>query len=99
MIIKGDECPKITDTTFSKDMLKKYPQWESLNDKEMNEGTKLANLNHAHCDKCANDNKDYCEAFDAFFCITCDLWIERGCNDPQCRCGCNQRPARPSEVK
>ena len=37
------------------------------------------------------------ERHDAYFCIACDRWLEKGCSDPGCEF-CKARPARPSLV-
>ena len=66
---------------------------------KLNKGTKLANINHAHCVKCDNTNKDYSAKYDAFFCVACDLWLEKACSDPECSSHCYERPFKPSEVK
>lgn len=45
----------------------------------------------------------YNERYDAYFCKTCDEWLEKPCsaepNDPHgCWHECSTRPAKPSEV-
>ncbi len=46
------------------------------------------------CKKCQK-NKIYSYEFDAYFCIHCDEWLEKPCQDPDCR-HCPKRPAKPS---
>jgi hypothetical protein len=36
----------------------------------------------------------YHEAFDAFFCATCNCWLEEACSDPSC-VFCTNRPVHP----
>mgnify|MGYP006871755052 CR=1 FL=1 len=46
------------------------------------------------CHKCVK----VCERnsiYDAYYCFDCDIWIDRGCNDPKCEF-CSVRPTRPS---
>ena len=39
------------------------------------------------------------ERYDAYFCETCDEWLEEICSDG-CKCGfCKDRPEKPSQVK
>jgi len=38
-----------------------------------------------------------CEEFDAFFCGSCDVWLESVCGDSSCPC-CLGRPSMPSGV-
>ena len=44
------------------------------------------------CDN--NCEKDYSEEYDAYFCGTCNKWLEDKCNDPECEY-CPARPATP----
>lgn len=48
------------------------------------------------CQKC-HKNKIYSYEFDAYFCIHCDEWLEKPCQDPDCR-HCPKRPAKPSTL-
>lgn len=43
---------------------------------------------------------EYCEAFDCYFCGTCDVWLEAvaDCGDPGCAYCTGDRPERPSGV-
>ena len=40
----------------------------------------------------------YNERHDAYFCSTCDKWLENPCGDPLC-CYCSKRPEKPSDLK
>jgi hypothetical protein len=45
------------------------------------------------CEACG-EPRVYYVAYDAFFCATCNRWLEFRCEDPGCDlCAC--RPARP----
>jgi len=35
------------------------------------------------------------EEFDAYYCTTCDKWLEKQCSDPKCEF-CSKRPKKPS---
>lgn len=37
----------------------------------------------------------YSKRWDAYYCETCDVWIEGACSDPQCEF-CSGRPKKPS---
>ncbi len=43
------------------------------------------------CNQCV---KDYDEDFDAYFCRTCNVWLEEACKDPSCDF-CASRPSTP----
>ena len=36
------------------------------------------------------------EEYDAYYCETCNLWLESKCDDPTCEY-CNQRPETPRQ--
>ena len=38
----------------------------------------------------------YCERHDAYYCATCDAWLESKCADPTC-VFCASRPQKPSQ--
>jgi hypothetical protein len=46
------------------------------------------------CERCVGDLL-YCNRHDAYFCLVCDLWVERSCSDPECPY-CPGRPDKPS---
>lgn len=48
------------------------------------------------CPKC-NMGRSYCKEHDAYFCSTCDEWLEDACRDPSCEF-CPGRPDKPSQV-
>jgi hypothetical protein len=48
-----------------------------------------------HCPDC-NNLISYSEKYDAYFCPTCDEWLESKCSDPEC-IYCPQRPEKPNE--
>lgn len=37
----------------------------------------------------------YSGKWDAFFCSTCNIWLEKSCGDPNCWFHCNDRPEKP----
>lgn len=41
--------------------------------------------------------KKLCTKHDAYYCESCDAWLETKCTDPDCEF-CYTRPERPSEV-
>lgn len=45
------------------------------------------------CEIC-NSELSYNERFDAYFCVKCNDWKEKNCNDPACFY-CNERPEKP----
>jgi len=48
------------------------------------------------CPECG-EATNYCEKYDVYFCLVCDLWLEGKCKDPDCEF-CTARPDKPSEV-
>lgn len=42
--------------------------------------------------------KKFNDRHDAYYCETCDKWLEKKCNDDMCEY-CTVRPDKPSEVK
>ena len=53
-------------------------------------------LNDLNCPTCQIP-KSYITAFDAYFCKTCNVWLEENCGDPTCNY-CNNRPQSPNDV-
>lgn len=52
-----------------------------------------------HKQACTNTcEKTYNETFDAYFCKTCDRWLEKNCGDKACEF-CASRPDKPSLMK
>lgn len=49
------------------------------------------------CDTCKNKIY-YSVVHDAYFCISCDKWLESACEDPECRF-CSDRPDKPSDLR
>jgi predicted RNA-binding Zn-ribbon protein involved in translation (DUF1610 family) len=49
-----------------------------------------------HCPDC-NNLVSYAEKYDAYYCPTCNEWLEQKCSDPECTF-CPNRPANPVEV-
>ncbi len=47
------------------------------------------------CPKCGG-KKEMDWEHDAYYCPTCDIWLEEVCSNTQC-CHCEGRPERPSE--
>ncbi|MEC1177517.1 hypothetical protein P9B03_03390 [Metasolibacillus meyeri] len=45
------------------------------------------------CEQCGN-NKIRDDKYDAYFCATCNKWLEEKCSDPDCYY-CPQRPDKP----
>lgn len=50
------------------------------------------------CQECGAMSRLYHEEFDAYFCIVCDKWLEKKCNDGDCEF-CAKRPKKPSEAE
>lgn len=46
------------------------------------------------CSKC-QERLSYDIAWDAFYCINCNEWAEKGCGDLVCHFQCHLRPERP----
>jgi len=46
------------------------------------------------CDKC-QEKRLYDERYDAWYCLTCDEWLEKECGDSNCFF-CAMRPHKPS---
>lgn len=40
----------------------------------------------------------YSHPYDAYYCPTCDVWLESGCFDFDCYYCCPHRPEKPSQV-
>lgn len=40
----------------------------------------------------------YSVVYDAYFCISCDKWLEKACRNPRCRF-CADRPIKPSGLR
>jgi hypothetical protein len=51
-------------------------------------------LNKNYC-KCGK-KKSHSEEYDAYYCKSCNEWLEDKCDDPACEY-CNSRPATPNE--
>jgi len=49
------------------------------------------------CKSC-NFEKKYNEKHDAYYCESCDEWLEKNCGDPECDY-CADRPEKPSMLK
>jgi hypothetical protein len=47
-----------------------------------------------HCEQCGTDEQ-YSERYDAYFCPTCDIWLNDACDNPDCGF-CVSRPEKPS---
>lgn len=50
------------------------------------------------CKPIEEDDKKYCETYDAYYNPITDEWLEKKCSDPECDY-CKNRPDKPSEVK
>jgi len=48
--------------------------------------------------KTCNSDKKYNAKHDAYYCESCDVWLEKACNDPECDY-CHERPEKPSMLK
>lgn len=48
------------------------------------------------CEKCGTI-KSYSEQYDAYYCESCNIWLENVCNDYECDY-CNARPEHPNDV-
>lgn len=46
-----------------------------------------------HCE----DSSSYNFSYEAYFCRSCDLWLEKACGDESCQF-CAIRPATPSSI-
>ena len=49
------------------------------------------------CNKCQRVHS-YSEWYDAYYCESCDIWLESKCKDKVCGF-CSERPDKPSQVK
>lgn len=47
------------------------------------------------CDTCGSD-ASYSHKYDAFYCRSCNKWLETKCEDPECAY-CASRPERPRD--
>lgn len=43
---------------------------------------------------CNCTEQDYSDDYDAYFCASCNVWLETGCTDPTCMF-CADRPKHP----
>lgn len=50
-----------------------------------------------NCTTCGN-RKELAERWDAYYCPSCNEWLEATCDDPECGF-CRNRPENPIEVK
>lgn len=50
-----------------------------------------------NCEKCGSEKK-YSQKYDAFYCESCDIWLEKLCADWDCEF-CANRPEKPSLVR
>ena len=48
------------------------------------------------CKDC-NEKKLYSDEFDAYYCETCNKWLESTCSDPNCEY-CVRRPQTPENL-
>ena len=48
------------------------------------------------CD-CCKEKRQYSDRFDAYYCNSCDIWLEKKCSDKTCGF-CAERPEHPSEA-
>jgi len=48
------------------------------------------NLNYCNC----GSKKKHSDQYDAYYCASCNEWLESKCDDPTCEY-CTNRPARP----
>jgi hypothetical protein len=49
-------------------------------------------VNPNYCD--CEDKKSYSQEYDAYYCKSCDKWLEDKCDDPNCEY-CTTRPQTP----
>lgn len=49
------------------------------------------------CPECEEKDLFYYFRYDATCCVSCDTWIDKACNDPDCPY-CSIRPSTPSEA-
>lgn len=51
-----------------------------------------------YCDKCESElDIKYSGIHDAYYCETCDIWLEQKCKDDDCEY-CVDRPEKPSQI-
>lgn len=62
--------------------------------KKMNE---FGSWSESECPECGEKSIFFYDKYDALCCISCDAWMERACNDPNCPY-CANRPFTPSEA-
>jgi hypothetical protein len=48
--------------------------------------------------KICNSNKKYNKKHDAYYCESCDKWLEKNCGDPECDY-CRDRPEKPNMLR
>ena len=54
-------------------------------------------LNGNQCQQCKN-KVEYNTQYDAYYCQSCDNWLEDTCSDSECEF-CSQRPAHPNQIE
>ena len=50
------------------------------------------------CKNCGNEKPEYSIEFDAYYCKSCNEWLEKVCSDPDCDY-CKNRPSNPEGNK
>ena len=50
----------------------------------------IKNPNYCDC----NSKKKFSDQYDAYYCASCNEWMESKCDDPECEY-CNNRPDKP----
>lgn len=55
-------------------------------------------MTEEECITCGTIRK-YNPYFDAYYCTTCNKWLEGTCNDPGCTHHCKERPETPNSVR
>lgn len=48
------------------------------------------------CKNCKS-HLNYDERWDSYFCVVCEIWTEKKCDDLSCYF-CSNRPEKPSEI-
>lgn len=54
-------------------------------------------MKYAECPECGEESLFNFDKYDAVCCMSCDIWIDKVCGEPDCPY-CSGRPAAPSEA-
>lgn len=72
---------------------KRFLRYKANEKKRLKHGMTLSGI----CPLCGEKTLFFYDRYDAKCCLSCDVWLEKNCGDPECPF-CAHRPETPSEA-